>query len=434
MPKLTKRSIEAFIPASNNDILWDSEVKGFGVRGSLGGNKSFVLSYRLGSRVKRVTICKVGSPYGVEQARERAAAMLRDAREGRDPTAMKQEASRTPTIGDLVDLYLDEGPALKPNKKAISWATDRSVLTRHVKPLLGAKLITELTGSDIAKFQADVAAGKSAAKVKASGRGRSQVTGGRRVAAMSTAILGAMLAFAVKTGRLKANPARGVPLLKTDSKQRFLSEQEVAAVSDALRELEAEVRISSTMADAIRLLLLTGCRRGEVLTLQWSWVDFERGCLRLPDSKTGAKVVPLGDAAVELLKERRSGVQVDDAVSLFVFPAARGEGHCVGIPRAWELVRARATERLRQRHREEGRPASFAPNLGDVRLHDLRHSFASFAIARGAPLFIVGKVLGHKQARTTELYAHLSDNPLRTVANSTADFIAGAMRPPRPTR
>lgn len=427
MPKLTKRSIEAFIPEGPNDMLWDTEVKGFGVRGSLGGAKSFVLSYRLGSRVKRITLCKVGSPYSVEQARERAAAMLRDAKEGRDPMAAKADAARTPTVADLVDLYLEDGPALKPNKKATSWATDRSVLTRHVKPLIGGKLITELTSADIARFQADVAAGKSAAKVKATGRGRSQVTGGRRVAAMSTAILGAMLEFAIKTKRLAVNPARGVVLLKTDSKQRFLSEQEVAAVADALRELEAEVRISGIMADAIRLLMLTGCRRGEVLTLQWPWVDLERSCLRLPDSKTGAKVVPLGDAAVELLSERRKAAEKNEEVSRFVFPATRGEGPCVGIPRAWELVRARATERLREQYRADGRHAAHAPNLSDVRLHDLRHSFASFAIARGAPLFIVGKVLGHKQARTTELYAHLSDNPLRSVANSTADFIAGAM-------
>ena len=251
---------------------------------------------------------------------------------------------------------------------------------------------------------------------------------------MSTAILGAMLEFAVKTKRLSANPARGVVLLKTDSKQRFLSEQEVAAVSDALRELEAEVRVSTTMADAIRLLMLSGCRRGEVLSLEWPWVDLERSCLRLPDSKTGAKVVPLGDAAVELLRERRQAAEKEETSSRFVFPAARGDGACVGIPRAWELVRARATEHLREQYRKEGRPAAHAPNLGDVRLHDLRHSFASFAIARGAPLFIVGKVLGHKQARTTELYAHLSDNPLRSVANSTADFIAGAMTRAQPPR
>jgi integrase len=142
--------------------------------------------------------------------------------------------------------------------------------------------------------------------------------------------------------------------------------------------MEDEVALSRAAAAAIRLLLLTGCRKGEILSLRWEWVDFGRGCLRLPDSKTGAKTVPVASAALELLAglPHRSG---------FVLPAGKGQGHYTGLQKDWERVRERA-------------------GLAGVRVHDLRHSFASFAIAGGDTLFMVGKVLGHKQARTTEAY------------------------------
>jgi integrase len=151
----------------------------------------------------------------------------------------------------------------------------------------------------------------------------------------------------------------------------------------------------------VRLLLLTGCRKSEILTLKWEWIDFERGCLRLPDSKTGAKVVPLAAAAIELLSRLPRS-------SDFVLPTAKGDGHYSGLQKDWERVRNRA-------------------KLPGLRIHDLRHSFASFAVADGHTLFMVGKVLGHKQARTTEGYAHLAADPLRAVADRTAARITAAM-------
>jgi integrase len=149
--------------------------------------------------------------------------------------------------------------------------------------------------------------------------------------------------------------------------------------------------------------LLTGCRKAEILSLRWEWVDVERGALRLPDSKSGAKSVPLAAAAVKLLAELPHGAD-------HVLPAAKGSGHYTGLQKDWERVRARA-------------------GLAGVRIHDLRHSFASFAVADGNSLFLIGKVLGHKQARTTEIYAHLADDPIRAVADRTAARIAAAMVP-----
>ena len=286
----------------------------------------------------------------------------------------------------------------KPNKKPSTWATDRSNITRHIQPLLGRKIAKSLTQAEIAKFQVNVAEGKSRADIRTGKRGRAVVDGGRGTAARSLAVLGAMLQFAVGRKLIPANPAKGVPLFKGQKKERFLSEAEVARLADALATLERERRLSPNSAAAVRLLLLTGCRKSEILSLRWEWIDAERGCLRLPDSKTGAKVVPIAGAALELL----SGLP---RISSYVLPAAKGTGHFVGLQRDWERLRVQA-------------------GLSTLRLHDLRHSFASFAVADGHSLFLVGKVLGHKQARTTEGYAHLAADPLRTVADRTAARIA----------
>ena len=191
---------------------------------------------------------------------------------------------------------------------------------------------------------------------------------------------------------ISANPAKGIRLFKGETKERFLSESEVATLADALATMEGERALSATAAAGVRLLLLTGCRKSEILTLQWDWVDFERGCLRLPDSKTGAKVVPLAAAAMEVLSRL-------PRTSTFVLPSARGGGHYSGLQKDWERIRGRA-------------------KLGGLRIHDLRHSFASFAVTDGHTLFMVGKVLGHKQARTTEGYA--ISPPIRCVQLPTA--------------
>jgi integrase len=219
-------------------------------------------------------------------------------------------------------------------------------------------------------------------------------------------VLGALLQFAADRKLVSGNPARGVPLLKLERKQRFLSEAEVGRLADTIAAMERAAELSRAAAAAIRLLLLTGCRKTEILSLRWVWVDVERGCLRLPDSKTGAKVVPLASAALEVLVSLPRRTE-------YVLPAGKGGGHYTGLQKDWERVRERA-------------------GLPGVRLHDMRHSFASFAVAGGVSLYVTGKVLGHRQSRTTEGYAHLADDPLRQAAERTASHIASAMRP-KPT-
>ena len=175
-------------------------------------------------------------------------------------------------------------------------------------------------------------------------------------------------------------------------------------LADALAAMAAEHRLNPIATAAIRLLLLSGCRKAEILSLRWEWVDVERGCLRLPDSKTGAKVVTLAAAAVKVAERAHR---------------AAARSYC--LPR-WARATIPACKRI-------GSGCASAPAWPGCGVHDLRHSFASFAVADGNSLFLIGKVLGHKQARTTEIYAHLADDPIRAVADRTAARIAAAMTP-----
>jgi len=405
MPRITKQFVDRAVATDGRRALfWDEALKGFGLLVLPSGVKTYVANYRINGRLQRQAIAR-SNVLTPDQARDRARKILGAVADGKDPVAERRaEAVAGITVAELADLYLGEGPADKPNKKPSSWTTDKSNIERHIKPLLGDRPARQLAQDQIAKFQADVAAGRNKVDVKTRKRGRAIVSGGKGTAARSLAVLGAMLEFGVKRKFIPANPARGVPLLKLQPKERFLSEAEVARLADTLSTMETAGELSRTAATAIRLLLLTGCRKSEILGLKWDWLDIERSSLHLPESKTGAKTVPLGSAALEILAAlgRRSE---------FVLPAAKGQGHYTGLQKDWERVRARA-------------------ELPGLRIHDLRHSFASFAIAGGVSLHITGKVLGHKQARTTEGYAHLADDPLKQAAEQTSRRIARAMGKP----
>lgn len=407
--RLTKRTVDAAAPNGRDYFLWDDELPGFGLRVFASGKRSYVIQYRKDGRSRRVALGLHG-PLTPDDARKQAKGLLGDVAKGENPAEERATIRRDPTIHELCDLYLKEGPVLRPRKKESTWKSDRANIARHIRPELGRRKLRSLTKLDIQKFQANITVGTTKADEKTGFRGRARVRGGPQAAARTTAVLRAMLNYAVERGFRLDNPARNVQLNKSQKCERFLSGDELSNLGDALKAEEAKDEAKASVA-AIRLLILTGCRKSEILTLQWRFVDWERGLLRLPDSKTGAKIVPLGKPAVELLEgldreedEPYVFAPVRESAKASTAPAR----HLVGLQKVWERVRETA-------------------GLQGVRLHDLRHSFASVAVANGFSLFMVGKVLGHKDSRTTEIYAHMADDPLREVATDTAEKISNLL-------
>lgn len=396
MPKLTKRRIDAFVSDRAEAFLWDSEVKGFGVRFRSSGSRTFIVKYRMGSSVRRHTLGPIGSPHTVEEARGAAVELLRSVKAGEDPMKAKRAYNAAITVDQLIEAYLHEGRISKPDKRESSWRSDASVLRRHVSPLLGHRLARDLCRRDLEKLQADVLTGKTAKVEKTRLRGMAIIRGGPGAAGTTIRSTAAMLAWAVVQEIIPFNPSIGVKKIATRRRERFLTTVEAQHLIDTLTELVDAGGIPDSHAAIIRLLLFTEARKSEILNLTWGEVDLERGRIMLPwhRSKTGEKMIPLNSAALaEIMARSRT--------SPYVFPAARGEGPTVGLYKTWDQVRE-------------------VTKLQGVRLHDLRHSFASFAAADGASLYLIGKALGHRQATTTERYAHLTDDPIKAVAEQVA--------------
>jgi integrase len=398
---ITKTVVDRLKPGA---IAWDAEVTGFGVRCQR-RFKIFILKYRIFGQQRWISIGKHGAPWTVELARKEAKRLLGQVAAGVDPAEVRDLARADLTIAELCDLYLKEGCT---TKKPSTVAIDRGRIERHIKPVLGKMRVHQVRKGDVEKLLREVAAGKTATDQKTGTYGRAIVKGGKGTANKAVTLLGAIGTFAVDRGLRPDNPAKGVKLYKSRSAERFLSADELSRLGEALSGAEKEGANPYAIA-AIRLLALTGARKGEILSLHWQrdsngagYIDFNRSCLHLLDSKTGEKRVPLGAPALELLNRlpRIEGTP-------FVFPGKTG-GHYAGLQKVWNQIRRRA-------------------GLEDVRLHDLRHSYASTAVASGDSLYLVGKVLGHRKASTTSRYAHLSDDPLRDVADRTARQIAAAM-------
>lgn len=391
--RLTKRVIDKLpVPDSGEARVWDTEVTGFVLRVFPNGRRSFGLKYRVDNRQRWFTIGDFGDPWTVEEARERARAIMRDAKDGVDRQFVKEETRQALTVSELIERYLKEGPYAKPNKRLSSWANDASLFRRHVIPLLGKRLARDLLRKDVERMQSDILAGKTAVDERTKARGRAIVTGGPAVAAGAVRSLSAMMNWAMLQGLAATNPAQGVHKIKLAPRERFLTRTEAQAVLDASFELVRLRQIPATHASVIRLLLFTGARKSEIAELVWREVDLDRGLIRLPPhrSKTGEKVIPLNSAAIEELEQQ-------DRETHFVFPSSRGDTPVVGLYRSWEKLRA-------------------GIGLQEVRIHDLRHSFASFAAEDGASLHMIGKALGHRQPSTTQRYAHLADDPVRAMA------------------
>ena len=403
--KITKRVVDAAQSQSAAYLLRDSEVKGFVLVVTPAGAKSYAVDYRAGSGrgapKRRLTIGKHGSPWAPETARSEAKRLLAEVAAGRDPAAARREERHALTFSELIDLYLAEGA---DHKKASTLKADRGRIEHHLRPLLGKLPAGRIGRAEIERMRNAVSAGKTAEKIGGGAKRRpgSIATGGKGAAAQCVALVGSIYAFAIGRGLYGDNPARGVKKAPVRKAERYLSEAEIAQLAEAL-DAEAQNSGNPYPTSAIKLLLLTGCRKGEIINLRWDHVDFERECLRLPDSKTGAKVVYLNAPARALLCELPRIANTSRVV-----PGARADSSGPAIDKVWSRVRT-------------------AAGLGDVRLHDLRHSFASVGAAGGLSLPVIGALLGHKHTSTTARYAHLSADPLRAANDTVGARIAAAM-------
>lgn len=420
--KITKRTVDAARSPLTGER--DTDVRGFFLRVYPSGRKVYALKCRIGGRQHIHTVGVHGSPWTPDQARAAAANALRLAKNGEDPSAAKKAAREALAVGGLIDRYLEDGPATKLSKRASSWITDAANLNRHIRPILSSKIANAVTKADATRAVRDIASGKTATYEKTKPRGRARVTGGEATARRTAAVASAMFTWGCEHGLVATNPFAGIKLHRAPVRERFLSRDEAGRFLDAIADLRKNFSLSETFADALWLLLLTGARKTEILGLRWSEVDQLRKVLVLPPErtkaggKTGERRISLSAPALEILSRRREG---SNAESSFVFPAARGEGHAIGLRREFMKVRTKA-------------------NLVGLRIHDLRHSFASFAVADGASLFLIGKLLGHASARTTERYAHLSNNPLqdaadqvgRRIVEATVNVIANGLPTPAP--
>jgi len=399
MPKLTKRLIDDLKPAAGkpDTYAWDSELKGFGVRLMSTGLASYVVKYRNAEgRQRKLALARVGT-VTPDEARSMARQRLAEVAKGADPSAERRTIRKAISVSELCDLYLEDAA---PRVKASTLAMDRSRIEVHVKPLIGRIAVSALTAEDIARLQSDIVAGKSAKPRK--GRG-GVATGGQGAAVRTVGMLGTILELAKRGKIIKENPARSVKRLPEGKQRRFLGLDEIGVLGAVMRDATEE---SAVGLAAIRLLLLTGCRRMEVLSLPWKWVDIRTKCIRFGETKSGAQLRPIGKAAIKLLETLPSRDS-----SSHVMPAERGDGHFIGLPRV--LARLCATG-----------------GLDGVTVHVLRHSFAAVAAEMGFSELTIAGMLGHTVAGVTARYAHVPDSALVAAADTVSARIATALDAP----
>lgn len=432
--KIARRTVAAIDTPKKPVVYYDDTLKGFGLLVRPSGSRSWILEYRPGAGGRGVAKKRVvlGSPDAVtpEQARSMAKDMLAKVRLGADPAAERAEARVADTVAEIADEWLSRH--VEPKRKPATAKLYRAVLDTHVLPAIGSRKAATLTRSEVAKLHSAIARKTTAAKKAGAKRTASQKTrGGPIIANRALAVLKALFSWAIDLALLPegtSNPATGVEAFKEKGRERFLSSEEMRRLGDALRRAETQglpwqvkasgsglkhlpapdkrvAQFDTHSVAAIRLLLLTGARVREILDLEWQHVDFDRGMLRLPDSKTGAKVVVLGAAALSLLDGLpRAGRYVIASTSA----GTVNEKPRADVNRLWRAV-----------CREAG--------IEGTRLHDLRHSNAAVGAGAGLSLHQIGGLLGHSQTSTTKRYAHLAADPQRRAADMIGAEIGEAL-------
>jgi integrase len=397
--RLTKTAVERITaPKSGEVIVWDSDLRGYGVRVSASGRRTYFIYGRTkgGRQIK----LKVGVHGAVtaEQARTNAQKLIGQLMAGDDPAAerkKKQEAERqrrdAPTMKELGTEYLSEHAEVK--KRPSSIGDDRSMLENNIYPRIGARRVFEVTHKDIETLHRAM---------------RETPHRANRV----VSLLSKMFNLAIKWKYRSDNPAKGIERYQEHKRERYLRPDELARLRDVLKDHP------SASANAVRLLLLTGARRGEVLGATWDQIDFDHAVWTKPASTTKQKKVhsiPLSPAALAVFEEikhaadeaqrRAKAARQIRKRSPYVFPSEDGEGHLTEIKKFWASVCRKA-------------------KINGVRLHDLRHTFASLLASEKQSLPIIGALLGHSSPTTTARYSHLFRDTTREAAEAAANRLS----------
>ena len=380
MKTLSNRMVEK-LKVAKDTVFWDKELTGFGVRVYPTGSKVYIAQARGPEGPRRVTVGRHGVIHS-EEARRRAALLIARIKAGGEAVPVRSAGG--PTVAELAGRYMAEHVEVRCKPRTA--AAVRAALRAHILPALGKMPLASLERSQVAALHRGLHETPAAANA-------------------ALRVLSSMFEAAGDWGLAPegTNPCRGIAQYPRRRRERFLTGAEFERLGLALDALEAEGGASACAVAAIRLLMLTGCRKSEILSLRWEDVALGESELRLADSKTGARVVPLSPAAVELLAAlpRLHG-------NPWVVPGRKPGARLSGLDHAWRKVRARA-------------------GLDDVRVHDLRHSYASRALALGENLAMIGKLLGHSHIQTTARYAHLARDTVREAAERIARSIADDM-------
>ncbi|MGH6877239.1 MAG: tyrosine-type recombinase/integrase [Rhizomicrobium sp.] len=384
--RLTKRHIDALKPSAKDTFAWDSELRGFGVRVKPSGKKTYIVQYRTEQgRSRRLAL----GPHGVltpDKARDLAIIRLAEVKHGKDPAAIRRATRHALKVNGLCDRYLKEHA--EPHKKPSSAKEDKRLIENRIRPALGTVSVESVTRADILKLQHNL---------------RETPYEANRVIALLSKAFNLAEAWGLRPDG--TNPTRHVKRFPEKKRERFLDRDELSRLGTALRDMERSGEVRPIPIAGLRLLLLTGCRVSEVLAFEWRSINWEAGTIRLSDSKTGPKTVHLGVAALDVLsKIKRQGEHVLTAI---LSPEERLSLHT--LEKTWSLIRERA-------------------NLDGFRLHDLRHTYASWAVMGGHSLPITGALLGHSEPQTTQRYAHLANERLHTAANDITATLALALK------
>lgn len=388
--RISKRTVDAAKPGNRDRFIWDEDLKGFGLKVTPLGRKIFVAQYRpRGShQARRVTIGLFGT-LTAEEARNEARRLLGQAATGGDPADERKRIGFGQSMAEVIESFFELHVEAKRKKRTAE--EYRRVANIHILPRLGKKPVKDIDRGEIERLHRDMRDAPYAAN-------------------RTLAFLSKFFNWCESMGLRPehSNPCRHIEKYREEKREKYMSPMDMERLGETLDDMSLHAEMTPWVIAAIRLLLLTGSRLSEILTLQWGYVDLEGSRLNLPDSKTGKKTVYLNPAAREVLASipKVSG-------NPHVICGGKEGAHLVNLQKPWRAIRKRA-------------------RLDDVRIHDLRHSFASVAAASGLSLPMIGKLLGLTQPQTTARYAHLASDPVSEANRLVGERIAGAMIGDRP--